>query len=268
MSERPMSLLAGLGREGRSLRRQANVIDCHAHMGPCLGFDCPGSSVEEMVKTMDRVGIEKACVSHNLAIGPDFKLGNRLVHEAVKKYPNRFIGYAVINPNYPEDIENELDLCFRDYGMRAIKFHGELHKYALDGENYRRVLDFAESESLTILCHGLGKFKTLCELSSEYKNVNFLIAHYGTWDMRTLPEVIEVASKAPNVFLDSSGSVDWFGGFDEVVLKVGDKKMLFGSDFPWGNLPFTMGRVLLSRISDEKKRRILGENANAILRID
>lgn len=73
--------------------------------------------------------------------------------------------------------------------MWAIKFHGPLHQYPLDGENYKPVLEYAESNNLTILCHleyagpkrpGLCRFVSLKELSSEYRNVNFLIVEAGT----------------------------------------------------------------------------------------
>jgi len=65
---------------------------------------------------MDKFGLSKACVSHSIAITSDFRLGNRLVYEALEKYPDRFIGYAVLNPNYPEEIEEELEVCFKRCG--------------------------------------------------------------------------------------------------------------------------------------------------------
>jgi predicted TIM-barrel fold metal-dependent hydrolase len=106
--------------------------------------------------------------------------------------------------------------------------------------------------------------KKLEELSYEYRNVNFIMAHYGGWNMRDLPEAMAVASKAPNVYIDSSGSVEWFGGFEKAVARIGAEKILFGSDFPWGNLAFMIGRVVFANISDEEKKKILGLNAKEL----
>jgi hypothetical protein len=263
-----MDTMVNLAINGTSLRGCLNVVDAHAHMGPGgEGAHLPGNSPDAMIRVMDRVGVSKACVSHCLAVFSDFRLGNRLVFKAMRKYPDRFMGYAVLNPNYPEEVEDELDLCFKGYGMNAIKWHGNAHRYPLDGEYYKSVLGYAESNNLTMLCDGLGKVKTLRELGSEYRNINFLIAHHGSWDMRGLPEALAVASEMPNVYIDSSGSVEWYGGFERVVSKVGAGKVIFGSDFPWGNLAFMIGRILFSTIGEEDKRKILSQNANRLFKI-
>jgi len=265
-----MNLIPSLAIKGTSLRDHVEVIDCHAHMGPYAWQHLPSNSPDEMVKVMDRVGASKAVVSHCIALGSDFKLGNRLTYEAMRKYPDRFMGYAVLNPHYPELIEEEIEICFKRYGMKAIKYHLNLHQmtYPSDYENYKPVLEYAETNNLAMLCHGMPSVsKKLRELSSEYRNVNFIMAHYGSWNMRDLPEATAVASETPNVYIDSSGSIEWFVGFEKVVAKVGADKIVFGSDFPWGNQAFMMGRILFANISDEKKRKILGLNAKILFKI-
>ena len=44
-----------------------------------------------------------------------------MIAKAITRYPGRFIGYAVINPNYPDSVNNELSHCFDELGMKAIK---------------------------------------------------------------------------------------------------------------------------------------------------
>jgi predicted TIM-barrel fold metal-dependent hydrolase len=262
-----MSLIAKLAIKGMPLRDYVEIIDCHAHMGPSGWMHLPNNSPDEMVKVMDSVGVSKVCVSHCIALGSDFRLGNKLVYEALRKHPDRFVGYAVLNPHYPDEIEEELEICFKHYGMKAIKFHANMHQmtYYSDYERYKPVLEYAEANNLAILCHGMPSMsKKLEELSYEYRNVNFIMAHYGGWNMRDLPEAMAVASKAPNVYIDSSGSVEWFGGFEKAVARIGAEKILFGSDFPWGNLAFMIGRVVFANISDEEKKKILGLNAKEL----
>ena len=45
------------------------------------------------------------------------------------------------------------------------------------------------------------------------------------------------------------------------------RKLIFGTDFPWGNCHFRVGAVIYARISQEIKRKILGENIAALLGI-
>jgi len=238
-------------------------------MGPHGEFHIPRNTPEAMIRIMDRIGVSRAAISHCISLESDFRLGNALVYEAIRKYPDRFIGYAVLNPHYPEEIEEELELCFRHYGMKAIKFHQTLHqiRYRSDFERYKPVLDYAESKKLTILCHGTPSLKKLEEVASEYRNVNFIIAHCGSWNMREDLEALNVAERVPNIYVDSSGSVEWYGAFEKVVAKVGADKVLFGSDFPWCNLAFMIGRVLFAKISDKDKMKILGLNAKKLFKI-
>lgn len=258
-----------LALSGSPIEYYVEVIDCHAHMGPHGGFHIPRNTPELMINTMNRVGVSKAAISHLISLESDFRLGNALTYEAIKKYPNRFIGYAVLNPHYPEEIEEELERCFKKYGMKAIKFHQSLHqiKYRSDFDRYKPILDYAESKNLVMLCHGTPSLKKLEEVASEYKNVNFIIAHCGSWNMREDLEALCIAKRAPNVYLDSSGSVEWYGAFEKVVAKVSADKVLFGSDFPWCNLAFMIGRILFAKISDEDKIKILGLNAKHLFKI-
>lgn len=264
-----MQHIYNLALGGISLRDHVEVIDCHAHMGPHGGFHIPRNTPEAMVSIMDRIGVSKAAISHLISLESDFRLGNAFVYKAVKKYPDRFIGYAVLNPHYPEELEEELEKCFKDYGMKAIKFHRSLHqiKYRSDFERYKPVLDYAESKNLPVLCHGTPSFKKLKEVASKYKNVNFIIAHCGNWNMREDLEALYVARRAPNVYVDSSGSVEWYGAFEKVVAKVGADKILFGSDFPWCNLAFMIGRILFAKLRDKDKIKVLGLNAKYLFKI-
>jgi predicted TIM-barrel fold metal-dependent hydrolase len=44
-------------------------------------------------------------------------------------------------------------------------------------------------------------------------------------------------------------------------------KLIFGTDFPWGNCHFRIGAVIYSRIPEAAKRKVLGENMAELLGI-
>jgi len=216
---------------------------------------------------MDEVGVDAAWISSLDAIHCDYVVGNDAVGEAIRKFPERFVGYAVVNPNYPDAVEAELRRCFEELGMKAIKFHGGNHQYKLDGPSYAKVLEFADCNGLVILCHGLGT-KPLQEIAADYPRAKFIIAHQGGRGLGmedTTPEPIAAAMTCDNVFVDSSGSVEYFGAFDRLVDVLGPEKIVFGSDFPVGDVRFMVGRVLYGKMSDDAKRRILGLNAGELL---
>jgi len=64
-------------------------IDAHSHVGYFGGWADVGYTDEQMVAEMDRYGIEKSVVSY---------MDNTVVEQAVKRFPDRFVGITWANP--------------------------------------------------------------------------------------------------------------------------------------------------------------------------
>jgi predicted TIM-barrel fold metal-dependent hydrolase len=233
------------------------IIDAHGHIGQWPATYVPYGHAEDMLVSMDRLGIERACLSAFAAVGPDYVRGNDMVADALRRWPDRFTGYAALNPNYPEDTGRELRRCFDELGMRAIKLHCDLHDYPMDGENYREVFEFAEERELTILIHGA----MVKDILRQYPHVNVLSAHVGLWDGRSQNDVIELAKSCDNVYLDLAASLSYRGALKRMVDEVGADRIVHGSDFPLMDPGFQLGRVIYADISEEDKRKILRDNA-------
>lgn len=236
------------------------IMDAHGHIGRWPATYVPYGDAEGMLISMDRLGIERACVSAFLAVGPDYERGNDMVAEVVRRYPDRFMGYAVLNPNYPEDIEPELHRCFDELGMTAIKLHCELHDVPMDGEHYRKVFEFAEERGLTVLIHGA----VVEDVLKRYPHVNLLSAHVGLWDGRSRNEVIELAKSYDNLYLDLAASLSYRGALKRMVEEVGADRIVHGSDFPLMDPGYQLGRVIYAEISEEDKWKILRDNARRL----
>ena len=242
------------------------IIDCHAHLGFYGIFDIPYNDPEGMLPVMDRVGIERACISALVAMTNDYMYGNDLVADAIKRYPKRFIGYAVLDPNHHDGMETELKRCFDKLGMKAIKLHTDLHGYPIDGPNYSAVLRYANDRRLITLIHGVGNPETLEKLSLDYPNAKIIVAHGGGWDGRAPNKYLPVVKKRANVYLDSgAGSLCYLGGVEALVREVGTDKVLYGSDFPFGDALSEMGKIIYAKIADEEKEKILGLNLLRLL---
>jgi hypothetical protein len=241
------------------------IIDCHAHLGRFAQAKVGCPDAESILRVMDNAGVEKLCVSSFLGIGPDCLLGNDMVAQAVRAYPDRFVGYATVNPNRPDEIEPELDRCFQKLGMKAIKLHPAFHRYPIEGLSYRRVLEYAGKRRIPILSHDWGRPVFLEQASLEFPDVKFIIAHTGFWDGRTDLPYADVLQQRPNVFVDLVYSNIFYGALERMVAMLGAQKILWGSDFPLHDLPFQLGRVLFAKLDDETKRQILGGNMLRIL---
>ncbi len=249
--------------------RGVRIIDVHGHMGDWCGVRVFGSSAEEMVARMDALGIEAVCVSAFLSINGNWRAGNDKVGAAIARYPGRFIGYATINPHYPETIEAELTRCFDQLGMRGLKFHPAWHDYPPEGSAYLRAIAFAAERGAAILNHTWGTPAHLEKLAGQFPRVTFIVGHQANHvDREVRPDSwARVIRDYPNVYADLALSTALLDGFDRLVEAVGPGKILYGSDTPLHDMGFQLGRVLLARIAESDKTRILGANAAEILNL-
>ena len=78
------------------------VIDNHCHLGPAPHFYQTYNDAAGMVATMDRIGMDQACVFSTMAIMFDMREGNDMSLEAARQYPGRLLAYGVPDPHEAE----------------------------------------------------------------------------------------------------------------------------------------------------------------------
>jgi len=247
------------------------VIDAHAHLGATVDgwMYIPTPDADTMIKVMDRMGVDKACISASLA-SPDYQRGNDLTAEAVRKYPERFIGLARVNPHYPEDIRPELERCFDLLGMRGIKIHPTSNDYPVDGEGYQEVWKFASERKAFVLSHtwhdtptcSPGKFVSIAK---KYPEVPIILGHSGG-QAKGYQEAIKAVKECPNLYLDLTGSLITGTWVERMVEAVGAERILYGTDFPFIDPFYEFGKVCYANIDEESKKKILGLNMAKIIR--
>lgn len=243
------------------------VIDCHNHLGPWKAFHAPSNKAEGMLVSMDNLGIDIACLTAHSAIGPDYVHGNDLVYDVIRRYPNRFLGYVTLNPNYPDDMQNEIQRCFKLEGFVGLKMHPSCHGSAIDNPNFDVAYQYAHENNLPVLIHvwGRGDVAAIKELAGRFTNAQFIMGHAGG-DVPSMREAINVVNRYENTYLDLALSLTYEGNVEWFVSEVGSKRVLFGTDMPFFDPRPAFGRVLMADISDEQKRDILGLNTKRLLR--
>lgn len=242
------------------------IIDCHNHIGPWKAFKVPYGSAEGMLMSMDELGIDKVCVTAHASIGPDYRYGNDVVKEAVERYPDRFLGYVTVNPNYPEDMENELKRCLSIKGFIGIKMHPSCHGSAVDNCNFNAAFELADERKLPLLIHVWGRddVAAIDRLSSRYPHAQFIMAHAGG-DVKSMKYALDVVNRHENVYVDVAISLAYEGNVEWFVREIGSKKVLFGTDMPFLDPRPTFGRVAMADISDEEKKDIFGLNMKRLI---
>ena len=242
------------------------VIDAHAHLGPFPMIHAPFADASGLLASMDRIGIQTTCVSSSYAICADYRRGNDEVAVAVHAHPDRFVGYAVINPHYQEDIERELARCLDELGFWAVKLHPAIHQYPPDGPAYHRIYAWMEERGGVILSHTFGDARDLDRLSAAYPNVVFIQGHgAGAYDGRMPSPFVPLLRERDNIYLDTTLSIVRNGAIETLVEAAGADRLLFATDVPFLDNAHQIGRITHAEIPDEAKRMILGGNAERLL---
>lgn len=252
--------------------RPGCVIDCHAHL-----HHRSRSSWEEadrkLIDAADRLKIDLLCCSiltpRRPATADGFRECNRWLADAMKRYPDRVLGYAYVNPGYTREAIDEIRRCVEDRGFIGIKLYNE---YRCTDPVVFPIVELAIELGVPILQHAghinyfledqahISDGGRIAELSRRYPEAKLICAHAcggGDWEW-----TIKALRSAPGVSLDLSGSVLDAGVVELAVRVLGVERLLFGCDM---SMTASVGRIRGANLSETDRAKIQGGNMMRLL---
>jgi uncharacterized protein len=229
--------------------------------------------VEFTIDAMDRGGVQKGLLC--AWWGPQGPLiSNDEVAAIVKNHPDRFIGIASANLYRPMEAVRELRRYVTDYRFRGLRIVQWLWDLPATDRRYYPL--FAECVNLDIpVCLQVGHTGPLCPsepgrpipyidvVAIEFPELKIVCGHIGyPWTT----EMIAVATKHPNVFIDTSAyTAKRYPKELVTYMKTnGSKKVLFGTNYPM-ILPSKCLEDLDSLgLDEEGKELFLHQNAEMV----
>jgi predicted TIM-barrel fold metal-dependent hydrolase len=233
------------------------IIDCHCHAGKGDGLTGPWDTNAPLEKYMiraARAGIDRTVLF--AAFHSDYAIANREVARMVNSRPDRFYGFAFINPRRDRGrVRAMVEEAVTSYGFVGIKVHRH------DAPITREVCEAARAFSIPVLYDVVGEVSVVELLAEEYPDVDFIIPHQGSFadDWRAQLALIDHLIRHPNVYADTSG-VRRFDLLEQGVQRAGAKKFLFGSDGPWLHPAVELAKVKALDLSTADESLILGGN--------
>ena len=247
------------------------IIDAHVHFGPGLrhysdpiGPLFPLDTVDALLRMLDRERIDMALVVPPRWYGgeffdPNYEEANSAIAEAVKRHPDRLIGYCRVNPNWGAKAVAEVRRCLEVYGLAGLKLDPEWESFfPTNASLVRPLLEIAAAAKVPVMFH-TGYYPAepalLIELALSIPELPIIMGHMGG---RLTGDAIIAAKKAPNLILEASGNIYYLS---DTIKAVGAERIVFGS-----NSPFDFARLHLEKIektpgiSSREKALILGEN--------
>lgn len=233
------------------------IIDCHCHAGKGDGLTGPwdtNAPLEKYLLRASRAGIDRTVLF--AAFHSNYAVANREVARIVRSRPDRFYGFAFINPKRDAGrVKGMIEEAVRHHGFVGIKVHRH------DAPITREVCESARAFSLPVLYDVVGEVSVVELLAEEYPDVTFIIPHLGSFsdDWRAQQALIDPLVRHPNIYADTSG-VRRFDILEQAVRRAGANKILFGSDGPWLHPGVELAKVKALRLSGREEQLILGGN--------
>ncbi len=235
-------------------------------------------SAEELIVEMDRSGVDVSVVfGFAWADQVLCRAANDYVLDAVSRWPQRLIGFALVNPTAPGALA-EMERCVAA-GLRGL---GELmpdgQGYALDDPRLDELLTYMALWQRPTLIHAgeplghhyPGKSKStlqpLYELAGRHPTATLVAAHWGGGLIfyELMPEVRQVLR---NVYYDTAASLYLYrDDIFPLAARIAPRKLLFATDYPLISQGRFLRRVRRAGLAASDLDAILGGNAARLLR--
>ena len=236
-------------------------------------------SIDDYITQMDQQGIDKAViVSYNLTTAYGVCIvTNDNIADFVKKYPDRFIGFACIDVPAP-DAMDQLEYAITSLGLKGVKLVPPAQKFDISDKKYdalwKKMVDFniplwTHTSHLVSIVGAISKYghpMLVDELASRHQDLTIIMGHMGVpwfWD------AWGVVIRHPNVYIDISTYCDLYQYFpwDAYVKCNVEHKVLFASDHPFEHWNKIVPAAQNLPISKGFKERIMYKNAMKLLNL-
>lgn len=231
--------------------------------------------VDNLVANMDKCGIDKVIIASMYPYPIEWKA------EMMKEYPDRIYAYACVNPKGGKTAVEELERQVQRYGVVGAKLGPPYQEFYPNDKSVYPLYEKAMDLNIPVAFHtgwapGKARLKYahpiyLDDVAVDFPKLKIIGCHMGAgW----FKEFANVATKNPNIYADFSGCLEYttvheiMTALERLVSFIGADRILLGSDYPIFRFTTFLEIAKGLRLSEEEKRKILGENARKIFQIE
>lgn len=241
------------------------IIDAHGHVeeSPMSVWHDPP---ERVVDLMDLAGIDLTLVTSFLE-APTYPGAIDGLVASVRKFPDRLIGFARINPRGGDKAIEAMDYAAAFPEIRGIKLHPISNGAKAYSAPAQRVLKHAAKLGLIIFSHccdrvggqpfQIARGALLCPEVT-------IICHMGGFFQGK--DSIQMAKECPNVYLDTSSTP-----YPDLILRaidtLGAERIVFASDNPAGDPISDLAKIKNLGLNKNEEELILYRNIARIMNL-
>ena len=260
------------GRQGDSADGSNMIWDLHCHFS-----GVSGNTIEErtsqLLEYADRMGVQRLVFfmgwpwSRNPAPA-DFRKENDQVMHAIDRWPDRLLGFAYLNAEYPEECVKEIDRCIANGPLVGIKLW--VARKCSD-EAIDPIIERCGQLQAAIFQHTWLKVQgnypgestpmDLAVLAARHPSIPIICGHTGgDWTRG-----IRAIRAHKNVSIGIGGSEPTAGFVEMAVRELGAERIIYGSDIGGRSFSSQLAKVYGAEIPAQAKALILGKNLQRML---
>lgn len=240
-------------------------------------------TTEELASYYRNMGIRAVIFDVDQETQTGIKISNDEIAEAVRMFPDVFIGFAGVDPWKGEAAIKEVERCAKVLGLRGVKFQPISQAFFPNDRRFYPLYETCQRLNLITIFHtgttGIGagspgggglhlKYSQpipyLDDVAADFPSLKIIGAH-PSWPWQE--EMLAISRHKANVYIDLSGWAPKY--FPESLIHYANTmlkdKVLFGSDHPLMDVERWLKEFSELAIKDDVRQLILHDNAARLL---
>ncbi len=242
-------------------------LDFHTHIGPFP----TDRRAEDLIAMLDEHGVDRAVAlpGRGLRGNPSMSTrANDYNAEALRRYPDRVVGFCTVNPWHRDEALAEFERAVRQLGLRGLKLHPPTQGFdVFDLEVMSPIMEMAQHLGIPVAIHGGIREHDnplrFALLAHAYPHVRVVMLHanFGGADRVATRWAAEYAR---NLYFETSATSEP-AFISQLTGWVGHGRVFYGSDWPWLPPRLEMTIVECSGLPQASIDDILGGAAATML---
>ena len=249
------------------------IWDVHVHLGlPYLDELRPDKKVvergscERLIEDMNRNNITRSLIFPTASVGRQYEKSNEEVSACVKSHPDKFIGFARVNPRLGEISVEEVKRAATQLGLKGLKLHPEIESFRPDHEVHKPLFETLVKLGFVVLIHSAPSTRAptysspfyIERVAQSFPKLKIILAHLNE-------DTLIVMDRNPNIYADTAitpyvptirHAIDF--GFED--------RICFGSDWPYGSGPkFEIWKVKEAIPEENMREKVFYKNLKGLL---
>ena len=239
------------------------LFDANCAVGTWPSDRVAYETVDELLAEMDRLGIERALVSHTLAQHFDAPEGNRILMQVLAGRERLLPCWTVLPLSCGEmGSAQELIQDLAGANVRAVRLYPRTHSYSLDIWQCGDLLGaLSERRYVVLIDIDQTDWSEVGHICAAYPGLSLVITQLGYRQFRFL---FGLWAQHPNLYCDLSNFSTYLG-VEEALECFGSDRLLFGTGLPTLDGGGPIARVFYTRAPELDIEAIAHGNLERLL---